>query len=71
MNIGVYLIELEIQASKSLKEKRRVIKSISDRVKNKFNVGIAEVDTNNVWNLATIGVVCHKQQKQTLTSSSF
>ena len=58
MNIGVCLIELEIQASGSLKEKRRVIKSILDRVKNKFNVSIAEVDNNNLWNLATIGVVC-------------
>ena len=58
MNIGVCLIEFEIQASRSLKEKRRVVKSILDRVKNKFNVSIAEVDNNNLWNLATIGVVC-------------
>ena len=58
MNIGVCLIEFEIQASRSLKEKRRVVKSILDRVKNKFNVSIAEVDNNNVLNLSTIGVAC-------------
>ena len=56
-------MEMEIQSSRSLKTKRRVVKSISDRIKNRFNVSIAEVGANNVWNLATIGVVCVSNDK--------
>ncbi len=40
----------------SLKDKRRVIKSITTRVRAKFNVSIAEVDDQDRWQLATLGV---------------
>ncbi len=40
----------------SLKDKRRVIKSITTRVRAKFNVSIAEVDNQDRWQLATLGV---------------
>jgi hypothetical protein len=42
----------------SLKEKRRAIKSIKDRVRSKFNVSIAEVDGLDKWQWATLGVAC-------------
>ena len=42
----------------SLKGKRQVVKSITSRVRNKFNVAVAEVDDNDVWQLATIGICC-------------
>ena len=42
--------------NRSLKGKRQVIKSITTRVASKFNVSIAEVDDNDRWQLATIGI---------------
>jgi len=39
----------------SLKGKRQIVKSVTARVKNKFNVSIAEVEDNDLWQLATIG----------------
>jgi len=58
MQIGVCIIDLAIPGSHSLKEKRRVVKSIKDRVKNKFNVSIAEIDNLDRHQSCTIGIVC-------------
>jgi uncharacterized protein YlxP (DUF503 family) len=40
----------------SLKGKRQVVKSVTARLKNKFNVSVAEVEDNDLWQLATIGI---------------
>ena len=58
MNIGVCKIMLHLPENLSLKGKRQVLKSITSRVKNKFNVSIAEVDANDLWQLATLGICC-------------
>lgn len=58
MHIGVCTIYLRLYESDSLKDKRRVIKSIKDRVRNKFNVSIAEIEDLDKWQRATLGVVC-------------
>lgn len=58
MVIAVCTIVLEIPASHSLKDKRRVVKSIVARVRNRFNVSIAEVDANDSWQSAVLGIVC-------------
>ena len=58
MVIGVCKIVLSIDNAFSLKEKRRVIKSIIGRVKAKFNASIAEVDMNDTWQNAVLGVAC-------------
>lgn len=58
MNVGVCKIKLRLPENLSLKGKRQVIKSITTRVKNKFNVSVAEVDDNEAWQLATLGVCC-------------
>ena len=58
MNIGVCRVDLELPASQSLKDKRRVVRSIVERVKNRFNVSIAEVDNNDSWQMATLGITC-------------
>ncbi len=57
MIIGVLTLDLDIPASNSLKEKRMVVNRVRDRVRAKFNVAIAEVDENEVWNRAVLGVV--------------
>ncbi len=56
MTVGSCKIELRIPGSESLKDKRRVIKSLKDRVQARFNVGIAEVDRLDDWQRATLGV---------------
>ena len=58
MIVGVCTVVLEIPASHSLKDKRRVVKSILAKVRNKYNVSIAEVDANDVWQSAVIGIAC-------------
>ena len=56
MTVGSCKIELRIPDSGSLKAKRRVVKSLKDRVQSRFNVGIAEVDRLDDWQRATLGV---------------
>jgi uncharacterized protein len=58
MHIGLCKIKLRIPENESLKGKRQVIKSIIARVQNKFSVCIAEIDDNDAWQLASIGVAC-------------
>ncbi len=55
MVIGSGLIELWIAESRSLKEKRGVLKRIIQRTRNTFNVSIAEVGDNDSWKRAKIG----------------
>ena len=56
MRIGVCELELFIGSSASLKEKRFVVKSIKDHVRHRFNVSIAEVDHQDKWQLAGLGM---------------
>ena len=48
----------------SLKGKRRVLKSITTRVRSKFNVAVAEVDDQDLWQLATLGICCVSNDKR-------
>jgi len=57
MVVGVLKIELFIEGSRSLKDKRTVVKSITEKVRNKFkNVSISEVGSNDLWQKAALGV---------------
>jgi len=58
MNVGVCKINLRLPENSSLKGKRQVLKSITTRVRNKFNVSVAEIDNHDRWQLATIGICC-------------
>lgn len=58
MHIGVCTIELRLPENHSLKGKRSVIKSISTRVSREFNVSIAEVEAQDLWQQAVLGVSC-------------
>ncbi len=56
MVIGVCTVQLRLPTARSLKEKRRIIKSLTAQVRNKFNVSIAEVDFHDVWGSAELGI---------------
>jgi uncharacterized protein YlxP (DUF503 family) len=58
MHVGVCQIRLRLPENLSLKGKRQVLKSITTRVASKFNVSIAEVDDQDMWQLATLGISC-------------
>ncbi len=56
MVIGVCTIKLYLPSVHSLKEKRSVLKSIVTRVSREFNVSIAEVDLQDMWQTAVLGI---------------
>ena len=58
MHVSVCQIELRIPENQSLKGKRQVIKSIITRLQNRYKVSVAEVDNQNLWQLATLGIAC-------------
>jgi uncharacterized protein YlxP (DUF503 family) len=64
MVVGICQIKLIIQDTFSLKEKRRVLKSILERVRNRFPVSIAEVGDHDLWQSSLIGfcMVSNEQQ---------
>ena len=57
MPIAYLTIELRIEGAHSLKDKRQVLRSVKDRLRNSFNVSVAEIDATDLWQRATIGVV--------------
>ncbi|HXH06505.1 MAG TPA: DUF503 domain-containing protein [Vicinamibacterales bacterium] len=56
MVIGLLSLELHIPGARSLKEKRMVLRGVKDRLK-KFNVAVAEVDHQDLWQRAALGIV--------------
>lgn len=55
MIIGVMTVEFELSQVSSLKGKRAILNRLKSRTRNQFNVSIAEVEANDVWNVACIG----------------
>ncbi len=64
MHVGVCRIRFRLPENLSLKGKRRVLKSITTRVGSKFNVSVAEVDDQDLWQLATLGISCVSNNKR-------
>jgi uncharacterized protein YlxP (DUF503 family) len=58
MIVGVSQITLHLPQCHSLKDKRQIIKSIMARVRQQFEVAIAEVDEQDRWQIAKLGVSC-------------
>jgi len=57
MFVGILTIELHIPGSRSLKDKRRAVKGVKERIRARFNVSVAEVGETELWQRATLGVV--------------
>ncbi|MFC2050442.1 DUF503 domain-containing protein [Chloroflexota bacterium] len=64
MNAGICRIKLHLSESQSLKDKRRIVKSIISRLRSKYNISIAEVDDQDLWQLVTLGIACVSNQNQ-------
>jgi hypothetical protein len=57
MHIGVLTLYLSIEQAESLKDKRQALRSLIQRLRNTFNVSVAEVDDLDIWRRAVVGVV--------------
>jgi uncharacterized protein len=55
--VGVLTLELRIENSHSLKEKRHVVESLKARLRSKFNVAVAEIDHQDLWQRAAVAAV--------------
>jgi uncharacterized protein len=57
MPVGLLTIEIQLPYSHSLKEKRAVLQKLLSRLRSRFNVSVAELDHQDVWQRATVGIV--------------
>jgi hypothetical protein len=57
MAVGLLTLEIHIPDSRSLKDKRQVLRSLKDRLRGRYNVAVAELDHQESWQRAQIGIV--------------
>lgn len=57
MKVGCCSLKFFLHGNRSLKDKRRVVKAIKDRLKNKFNISVAEIGDQDVWQNLHMGIV--------------
>lgn len=68
MIVGICSFELYLEWSNSLKDKRREIKSLISRVRSKFNVSFAEVDCQDEWRKAVLGIAVISSERRHIDS---
>ncbi len=68
MIIGVLKLELYLPAPNSLKSKRFILKRIIERLRNKFNISISEVNHHDLWQRSVIGVSVVGNDKRHINS---
>ncbi len=56
MVVGILKIELHLHDNRSLKGKRKIVKSMVDKIKHKFNASVAEIGSNDKWQKIELGV---------------
>ena len=63
MVVGCLRVEVHLPLSRSLKDKRSVLKSVRDQLRHRFNVAVAEVNSNETWQRATLGIAAVGQDR--------
>lgn len=69
MPVGVLTLDLQLPYAHSLKEKRAVLQKIRARLRARFNVAVAELDHQDTWQRATLGVVSISDSQLVLESA--
>ena len=64
MFVGIAKMDILIPGNSSLKGKRKVIRSIIDRTKSRFNVSVAEVDDHELWQRSKLGITLVGNEKK-------
>ena len=58
MIVGTCFLRLHLPGSRSLKDKRKVVVSLCDRLRRRFRVSVAEIADLDLWDATTLGVAC-------------
>ena len=69
MPVALLTLELHLPYAHSLKEKRLVVRKIKDRLRARFNVAVAELDHQDLWQRAVVGVVSISSDQKKLEST--
>ncbi len=69
MVVGILKLSLYIHTNHSLKEKRKVVKSVVTRVRNRFNVSIAEIGANDKWQRIELGITAVGNDRRFVNSA--
>jgi len=56
-SVGVLTLEVRLENSHSLKDKRQVVHGLKDRLRRKYNVSVAEIDCQELWQRALVAAV--------------
>ncbi len=57
MPVGMMTLEIQFPYARSLKDKRAMLRKLRDRLRSRFNIAVAELDHQDVWQRATLGMV--------------
>ncbi len=57
VNVGLCIVQMHLPGVTSLKQKRQVLRSLKDRLRGRYNVAVAEIDHQDLWQRATLGIV--------------
>jgi uncharacterized protein YlxP (DUF503 family) len=68
MIVGAAVVEIHVHGSRSLKQKRGVVRSISQRVRNRFNLAVSEVGGQGTWQRAVLGIAACGSEPQRVRS---
>ncbi|RMF97685.1 MAG: DUF503 domain-containing protein [Candidatus Schekmanbacteria bacterium] len=68
MTVGVLKITLLIPGSRSLKTKRQIVRSIKEKIKGKFNISIAEVGDQDLWQRCELGIAAVNSSRKLVES---
>jgi uncharacterized protein YlxP (DUF503 family) len=63
MTVGILSVEIIIPSAASLKEKRKIVLSIKDRLRKKFNVSVAETGYQDKWQRSLIGIAVISEKR--------
>lgn len=66
MPVAQLTLEIRIELARSLKDRRQVVRSLKDQLRQDFNISIAELDEATVWQTATLGVVAVSRSRDYL-----
>jgi uncharacterized protein YlxP (DUF503 family) len=69
MQIGLLTLEIHISDAQSLKDKRQVLRSLKDRLRAHFNVAVAELEHQELWQRSKVGVVSISSDSRHLEES--
>jgi hypothetical protein len=69
MVIGLVLLDLHFPGARSLKDKRQALRSLEARLRNRFNVSVAEVEHQDLWQRARLAVVAVNTDQAHLDST--